>query len=367
MAEKLKDLFFQTSFFETFAQEISNVYSEFNKSKFMDLVLDNNWEQKELKEKMRHVTECLYLTLPEDYPTALEILKKVAPGIRGFEGMVFPDFVECYGMDHWDISLPALREFNQCCSSEFAIRLFIKKDQKKAMNHMYLWAEDEEPHVRRLASEGCRPRLPWAMALPALKNDPSPILPILEKLKSDESESVRRSVANNLNDISKDNPQVTLDICERWYDESENVNKIVKHACRGLLKSGNKRAMLLFGFADPQNLHIKNFKFDQDRLSIGDDIKFSFDLQVKTQKACKVRLEYIVYFVKANGKLSNKVFQIKEMEYKPGVFGISKKHSFQDQSTRKHYPGEHFISIIVNGVEKAKKIINLEDMNAKTK
>jgi 3-methyladenine DNA glycosylase AlkC len=220
------------------------------------------------------------------------------------------------------------------------------------------WAEDKDAKVRRLASEGCRPRLPWAMALPKFKKDPSPILPILEKLKDDASEDVRRSVANNLNDISKDNPDLTLEICEKWSGQSENTDKIVKHACRTLLKAGNKRALAIFGYSDPSSIGVDNLSLDKKNLKIGDDLTFSFDITVATKS--KVRLEYAVYFVKAKGKISKKVFKISEKDYGPGTYSISRKQAFQEQTTRKHYPGTHRIAIIVNGEEKARTSFELK-------
>jgi hypothetical protein len=192
------------------------------------------------------------------------------------------------------------------------------------------------------------------MALPKFKKNPAPILPVLELLKDDPSEDVRRSVANNLNDISKDNPEVTLDICEKWQGQNKNVDAIIKHACRTMLKAGNKRAMILFGFGDPSHMKVDNFKTDKETIAIGQDIRFSFDLMINENKKCKVRLEYAVYYMKANGKLSKKVFKITENTYKPGKHSFSRKQTFADMSTRKHYPGEHRISIIINGEEKAK-------------
>jgi 3-methyladenine DNA glycosylase AlkC len=168
MAEKLKDLFLTNSFIDQLADAIQQVHPDFDKEQFTRLVHDGTWESKELKAKMRHVTHCLQKTLPEDYPQALEILTQIAPSFRGFEAMVFPDYVECYGLDHWDLSLPALAFFTKLCSSEFAIRPFLARDPERAMATLRVWAEDEDDNVRRLASEGCRPRLPWAMALPAL-------------------------------------------------------------------------------------------------------------------------------------------------------------------------------------------------------
>ncbi|MCK5346120.1 MAG: DNA alkylation repair protein, partial [Candidatus Heimdallarchaeota archaeon] len=213
--------------------------------------------------------------------------------------------------------------------------------------------DDKNDSVRRLSTEGCRPRLPWAMALQKFKKDPSPVIPILEKLIDDDSEMVRRSVANNINDISKDNPDIALDLCEKWHGKSDNVNKVVKHACRDLLKSGNKRAMMLFGFEEPSHIQIDGVKLEKKSLRIGDDMQFVFNMKVSGKSKSKIRLEYVVYYMKATGKLSKKVFQIKEAEFEPGINKISRKRSLADHSTRKHYPGIHRIAIIANGVEKA--------------
>jgi 3-methyladenine DNA glycosylase AlkC len=321
-------------------------------------VFDESFEGKELLDKMKHTTKCLHDTLPESYKEALEILKKAAPHVKGFEAMALPDFVATYGMDEWDLSLPALGHFTQYYSSELAIRPFLDKHPEKGMACMMAWAGDKNPKVRRLASEGCRPRLPWAMALPKFKKDPRPILPILEKLKEDASEDVRRSVANNLNDISKDNPDLALDICEKWHGQSENVDKIVKHACRTMLKAGDKRALAIFGYSDPSLIGVKNLRFDKKTLRIGDFLTFSFDITVAEKS--KVRLEYAVYFVKAKGKPTKKVFKITEKDYEAGTYSISRKQAFQEQTTRKHYPGTHLISIIANGEEKAEASFELK-------
>jgi len=358
MAERLKDMFFTQESIDKFADAIQKQSPDFDKKRFLQIMFDKSFETKELLDKMRHTTSCLFETLPQPYNKALDILIKAAPDVKGFEAMALPDFVATYGMDAWDQSLSALGYFTKYYSSELAVRPFLHKDPKKGMAQMAAWADDKDPRVRRLASEGCRPRLPWAMALPKFKIDPTPILPILEKLKNDTSEDVRRSVANNLNDISKDNPDLALEICEKWYGHSENTDKIVKHACRTMLKAGNKRALAIFGYSDPSLIAVKNLKLDKKALSIGDDMTFSFDLAV-THKS-KVRLEYAVYFVKAKGKLSKKVFQIFEKDYEGGTYSISRKQSFQEQTTRKHYPGTHQIAIIANGEEKAKVTFELK-------
>jgi 3-methyladenine DNA glycosylase AlkC len=353
MPEKLKDLFFSKRFVEQLAEAIQQLYPGFDQEKLLQAVYDEGWENRELKERMRHLSHCLHAALPPTYPEALEVLLKVAPLFEGFNAMVFPDYVECYGLEDWERSLPALAVFTRQASSEFAVRPFLAQDPERAMGYLYAWAEDENFHVRRLASEGCRPRLPWAMALPAFKKDPALILPVLEKLKADESDYVRRSVANNLNDISKDHPDLVLDLCQRWYGQSQNTDWVVKHACRSLLKGGNEKALRLFSFAAPTEVEVEALTLDKPSLSIGEAFRFSFKLNVNTPDPCQLRLEYKIHFVKSSGKLSPKIFQLKEDNFKPGSHLISRKHSFEDRTTRKHHPGQHQLAIIVNGIEMA--------------
>ena len=359
MSERLKDRFFDETYISQLGEAIQRVYPGFDRERFDALVHDGAWEDRALKEKMRHVTRCLHEVLPEDYPEALSILEEVGPSFHGFNAIVFSDYAECYGLEHWELSLPALAAFTRLCSSEFAIRPFIAMDPERAMATLSVWAEDEDPDVRRLASEGCRPRLPWGMALAVFKEDPRPILPILEKLKDDESEYVRKSVANNLNDISKDHPELVLDVCQRWYGQSANTDRIVKHACRTMLKAGDRRALLLFGFADPTYIAVENLTLEREVLSVGEELHFSFDLVVGGEGPSRVRLELGVDYVKARGKTSRKIFQLGERQASPGRDRVARKHSFADRSTRKHYPGSHQMVIIVNGVEKARAAVEL--------
>jgi len=353
MAEKLKDNYLTTSSISSFADVIKKHYSKFNKDKFIKLIFNGEWDSKELKERWRHVTISLHKMLPGNYKTALEILIEIAPLVKGMDAICLPDYVEIDGMDDWDLSLPALGHFTKYSTSEFAIRPFIIENPEKAMSYMSQWADDKNENIRRFASEGCRPRLPWAIAIPEFKNDPAPILPILDKLKNDKSEFVRRSVANNINDISKDHPDLVLEICEQWFGQSENTDWIVKHACRTLLKKGNKRALIIFGYHDPSEIEINELKIENNTVIIGDDLHYSFILKVSGEETSKVRLEYGLDFMKANGKQSRKVFKITENRYDPGTHSFSKKHSFADMSTRKHHEGRHDITVIVNGEEKA--------------
>jgi 3-methyladenine DNA glycosylase AlkC len=353
MAERLKDRFFTEDSIKTFATLVKRHYPEFASEELVRRLTSDSFQDLELKAMARQATEHLAELLPESYRRSVKILSELAPEAKGMEAFCMPTFVELYGLDDWDTSLPAMRDFTRYASAEFAIRPFLLQDPERATEYLLELTDDEDDKVRRFASEGCRPRLPWAPALPEFKKDPAPIFPILEQLKDDDSEFVRKSVANNLNDISKDHPELVLDICERWQGESKNTDWIIKRACRTMLKAGDTRALRLFGFGDPKSMEVVGFQCDDDEVEIGDDTRFSFTLRLRGKDSEKVRLEYVVGYVKKTGKTSDKVFQIREDTFAPGEHEISRKISFADQSTRKHYPGPHRISIVVNGVGKA--------------
>ncbi len=358
MSEPLKNLYNKV-FLQKLSLEITTIYKEFDQQAFSRAIFDTDWQSKELKQRMRHITECLHQYLPPDYQSSLEILKPVATKFSGFEYMLFPYFVELYGLHDWQNSLPALAHFTKYSSSEFAVRPFIIQDEQRMMQQMAKWAQDKNHHIRRLATEGCRPRLPWAMSLPNFKKNPSPIIPILEQLKQDPSEYVRRSVANNLNDISKDHPDLILQLSKKWIGNNKQTDWIIKHGCRTLLKSGNTAALSLFGFEKPTELQINQFRLSADTIAIGEDLNFSFELETKSSKLGKLRIEYAIDYVKAKARLSKKVFKISEADYQAQYKKVSKKHSFKDLSTRKHYPGKHKISIIINGCEMAELTVTL--------
>ncbi|MBN4063307.1 DNA alkylation repair protein [Cardiobacterium sp. AH-315-I02] len=366
MPEPLKNLY-NKQLISNLSDEIHNRYSAFDQKEFNLSIFDKNWNDKELKQRMRHIAECLHLYLPADYKKAINILKPVSAQFNGFEYMFFQDFVECYGLDDFETSMPALEHFTKFSSSEFAVRVFIVQQEKRMMKQMLHWAKSNNHHVRRLSSEGCRPRLPWAMALPAFKKNPQPVLTILKTLMFDESEYVRRSVANNLNDISKDNPNITLDWAQQWLGNNENTDRIIKHACRTLLKQGNAQVMALFGFTRPKHITISQFKV-QAEVILGDSLAFSFSLKSKNNPGHgdtsnssigKCRIEFAIDFVKANSSLSRKVFKISEANYAEKEKQITKVFSFKKISTRKYYAGNHQLTVIINGVDQIAKTFYL--------
>ncbi len=354
MPEPFKNLFNQ-AFFDALSGAVSRVYPAFDKATFLARIFDDQWEKRELKDRMHHTAAVLHSVLPDDYRTAIGILRQVSRGTDGlsFGSMVFPDFVEAYGLDDWETSIPALEQFTQQSSAEFAVRPFILKYPERMMAQMLAWAKHDSEQVRRLASEGCRPRLPWAIALPAFKADPSPILPILEQLKADPSEFVRRSVANNLNDIAKDNPQAVIDTLRRWRaeDASPEMTAILNRALRTLVKAGNPQALELLGFTHQATFAVKNLTVAPESIPMGGELTFSFDVQSLCDTPQALMIDYVMHLQRSNGKLTPKVFKLVKKTLAPGeTVTISKRHSFRAVTTRKYYPGAHAIEIQINGV-----------------
>ncbi|MCR9287975.1 MAG: DNA alkylation repair protein [Bacteroidetes bacterium] len=354
MAEPLKNLYNET-FFKDLSRKLKTEIPDFNEVDFQQKIFDSEWENRELKNRMRHIVLTLNDTIDLSYNEAIELFKKMIYGGNGLglEYMLFSDFVEVFGLNNLASSLDALEFFTEWASAEFAIRPFIKNYETETMNQMNEWSKHENHHLRRLASEGCRPRLPWAMALPKYKKDPSPILPILERLKNDESEYVRRSVANNLNDISKDNPKLVLNIAKKWLGKTPETDWVVKHGLRTLLKQGETEALVLFGFDNPENIKIRNLNISPNPVEIGDNLFFNFDIENSTSSVVKLRLEYAIDYVKKTGKTSRKIFKITENKYPIGITKIQRKQSFKNFSTRKHYAGAHHLTIVINGIGKS--------------
>ena len=368
MAEPFKNMY-NEQFFNRFTKDLKLVINDFNSREFVYQIMDDAWENRELKQRCSHITTILKKFLPADYKEAitkiLELLDSVEDRLPDFSkiddkkygltleyGMILDNYVEQYGLDDYETSVKAIERITQFASCEFATHSFIVKYPTEMMKQMLIWSKHKHWGVRRLASEGCRPRLPWAMALPNLKENPAPIIPILENLKNDPARFVRLSVANNLNDIAKDNPQTVIDLAKRWQGESEEVDWIIKHGCRTLLKQGNPEIMELFGLDSIKNISIENLQISTPKVKVGNSLKFSFNLSNNSNKKTKIRLEYGIYYQKANGTLTKKVHKISEKEYaENSTTTITRKHSFKIVTTRKFHLGLHQVAIIINGNE----------------
>jgi len=365
MSYLLKDLY-SPAFYNRLTTALTSTLPDFDRQKFLKEIFSDDFISKELKERMKHTSKVLYGFLPANYPETIEIIKKTIEELRkkgisedGLAYMFLPDYLETYGIDYFDESVEALEFVTQFVSCEFAVRPFILKYGDRMIAKMQEWSLHESHKVRRLASEGSRPRLPWAMGIPFLKNDPGSILPILENLKQDSSEYVRRSVANSLNDIAKDHPNIVLDFAKSWSGLSIETDAIIKHGCRTLLKQGHPEILKHYGLND-EGILLKDFKILTPEVSIGESLAFSFSIKNENPMAQKIRLEYAIYYKKQNGQNTKKVFKISERIYPAGAeVSIVRKQKFVLITTRKFHLGDHQIAIIINGAEKESSSFDL--------
>lgn len=356
----LKDIY-SLSFFNFFADIAETVLPSFDRKKFQKEIFNNDWHNKELKQRMRHTSIVLHQFLHNDFDKAVKQIEKMTLKLQQtktdenvFGFMFLPDYIQVYGLNHFKASVNAMELVTQFVSCEYAVRPFILEYKDDMIKQMFTWSKHRNHHVRRLASEGSRPRLPWAMGIPELKQNPKLILPILENLKNDPSEYVRRSVANNLNDIAKDYPTLVIEIANKWSGISNETNALIKHGSRTLLKQGNTEILKHFGLANNSKFEVTALKVITPKVKIGKDLVFSFTVQNSSNKKQLFRIEYAIYYLRQNGQLSKKVFKISERHFAPNEKTlITKKQSFKVITTRKFYTGQQNLSIILNGHERA--------------
>lgn len=352
MAEALKNVY-SRNFLLSFASICEKHIPFFSTDAFLQHVFIAKWKDYELKQRILHLTHVLHVFLPHTYSEAVHYLILISLDIRktaiseaNYEYLFMTDYVAEFGMSQFETSMYAIEHLTQLASAEFAIRPFIVQYTQKTMEQMEKWASHQSSAVRRLSCEGCRPRLPWSFALVNFKKDPSLIIPILEKLKDDESLFVRKSVANTLNDISKDNPDIAFSLARKWIGKNNSVNWIVKRGMRTLLKQGNANVMRLFGFmavdtrAFSCTLRSKSLCIGQVLIA---DISFTLEIEAL------IRLEYALGYCTASNKISEKIFQISERNYAKGRYAIEVKRELKPMSTRKLYLGMHSFTLIVNG------------------
>jgi 3-methyladenine DNA glycosylase AlkC len=362
--DPLKEMF-NRKFYQHFAGVFADADKNFNSTKFLKDVT-TGLDDLSLNARLRNTSTTLQKHLPADFAKAVKILYKAAPALqKGYTALVLPDFIALYGQQHFDLSMEALRRFTSMGSSEFAIREFLKRDLHRTLTVMQDWARDKDPHVRRLASEGSRPRLPWSFRLDAMIKDPSLTTPILEQLKADGELYVRKSVANHLNDISKDNTPYMLQLVKSWDATHPSTAWIIKHASRTLIKKGDPDSLSLFAFEKNVQVHVNNLRLQHNKLKLGDALSFAFDIVSDKKAAQKLVVDYAIHYAKSSGQLSRKVFKLKELVLEPGqTVHLSKKQVIKDMTTRKHYMGRHTVEIMVNGKTYAQAVFILS-MNSK--
>lgn len=349
------------------AQHMLTHYPQFKIQEF--LKLQKELAPLELKNRIRLIAAKLNETLPEPYPKALKIThnslvkpsNKLTP-LKGFSAWPLFEFVQLYGHEYPHESLEALRAMTPAFTAEYAVRPYIRLYPKVAYKMLLSWTKDKNEHIRRLASEGSRPRLPWGEILKEAVADPKESFKILDRLIFDQAVYVQKSVANHLNDISKDHPELAIKFAKKWIsqaDEDNNIAWIIKHGLRGLIKAGNPEALQIFGFG--QKFDAKNIKLRlaQETVKIGDSIEFH--IEIKTPKAQQILIDYAIHFVKKNGALSKKVFKMTQKELSANTpVVISKKHSFKLITTRTYYTGKHILEIYINGQSMGQQSFSLQ-------
>ncbi|HBP63162.1 MAG TPA: hypothetical protein DD730_02565 [Desulfosporosinus sp.] len=365
MAEALKAMY-NKEFLQSFGEKVHAVYDTFDIESFVATTMDEAWDGLALMARMRRITQTLRVYLPIQYVEALDVLFAIDETCIGFPYLFFPDFVATYGQEeeHWELSMKALERFTQKSSSEFAIRAFLLRDPERVMAQMAIWSKHQNEYVRRLASEGCRPRLPWGVGLPIFKRDPTPVISILEQLKADSSLYVRKSVANNLNDITKDHPSVVLETIRRWKDVDPHTDWIVRQGCRTLIRKANPEAMELFGYAkstDDASLTTgASLSALPSSLAIGEICELQYELNIREGTPVHLRIEYGIDFMKARGHTSRKAFLLSDKTVTGGTrLTGTRKHNWSNLTTRHHYPGDHRIALLVNGREVANAVLKL--------
>ena len=327
----------------------------------------------ELKERSALIARSLARRLPRDFRAALGVLvASLGPddggggivGFGGFRYLPYNNFVGLHGLEDPDASLDALELFTKYFSAEFDIRSFIVRHPDKTLRRIRRWSRHDDWRVRRLASEGTRPRLPWAPRLPEFVSNPSWVLSLLEGMRSEPHEAVRRSIANSLNDISKDHPDRVLALAEAWLTENNSEAPRVaqiRHALRTLTRKGDARALKLLGVDAGNVPRLRTFELRAKRSYIGGEL--IFDYQIEAEREGRYALTYAIHYVKASGRISAKIFRLTEKDLAAGeVLSGTKRHSLRQMTTRRHYPGRHAVELRANGTVLASRGFDLTDV-----
>jgi 3-methyladenine DNA glycosylase AlkC len=358
MAEPLKN-HFGRRVPHTIASQITGVWPAFDEDRFTGDVLEG-YDDLGLMDRGRHIARTLRKHLPDSYPEALDLLLRSVGdrpartegdgGMASFLYLPHVQFVEEFGLEDFEASTKALHFLTQRFTGEFSIRPFIERYEAESLELLKRWTQDPNAHVRRLVSEGTRPRLPWATRLRRFQEDPAPVLPLLERLRDDPEGFVRRSVANNLNDIGKDSPDVLVEVARRWMiDADERRRALVRHALRSLVKQGDPRALEILGYGQAAAVEVREVRIAPE-VPKGDALTIEFDLRSTSADSQRLLVDLRVHYMKANGTTSPKVFKLKTLELPPGgAASFKKRLSLVDLTTRKHHAGRHHVEALING------------------
>jgi 3-methyladenine DNA glycosylase AlkC len=308
-----------------------------------------------LRERTDRVSAALLADLPADYPATAAVFRAALgePSFAGWTIWPVGETVTTLALEqpqHFADGLALLAELTPRLTSEFPIRRLLEYDLDAALPVIQRWTLDADPHVRRLASEGTRAFLPWAIRVRALLARPEATAPILDALYRDESDYVRRSVANHLNDLARENADLVVDVARHWLaDPDENTAWVVRHGLRTLVKKAHPGALAVMGFA-PVSVSVSEPEFDASSVTLPGDLGFRFVLTNDGTTTERMAVDYVVHFVKSNGRQAEKVFKLTSATLAPGEsVTIAKRHALRQMTTRVHYAGTHSLELQVNG------------------
>ena len=371
MAEPLKNMF-GPEMVHRAASSIAAVFDGFDVNRFTTTALDG-YDDLELTPRCRQIAAAMATFLPADRRRAIEIIiESLGPELEncdpadaestgsseiddnpmsGFFYMPHGYFIAGHGGDHFDTVMRANYEITKRATSEFSIRTPLRDHTSATLAVLAEWATDDNVHVRRLVSEGTRPRLPWSFRLRAFQDDPTPVVALLEVLKDDPVEYVRRSVANNLNDIAKDHPDLVVEVARRWWaDGGHHRRRLVRHALRTLIKAGAPGALDVLGYGPTSPARVATVSIEPAEVSIGGKVRIEAEIENPTDGHCAALVDLRIHFVKSNGSTTIKVFKGAELSLEPrSKHAVRKTVSVAQHSTRKHYPGEHTVDVLING------------------
>ncbi|UWX74466.1 DNA alkylation repair protein [Burkholderia gladioli] len=339
--------------FRSLLSTLKLIERSFDTRRFLAVALDG-LDELSLMARVRRASlaiEAGAQALPGGYDTVLTLLAEAAPHLGGgFLSLVAPDYVGQFGRHDFDRSMAALAFFTRFGSSEFAVREFLRDDPRRALATLRDWSRHEDQAVRRLASEGSRPRLPWSFRLREIEADPALAAPILDNLCADPSDYVRRSVANHLNDVTKLHPDWVLERAAAWGGADAGTRWIVRHALRTLVKRGDARALALLGASGAARIEAVPFAVTPARIELGETVTLAAELVSTAQDVQRLVVDYRIGYVKKNGSTAHKVFKLRELTLAPGQrIDIVRSQRIRDFTTRTHYAGRHGVELIVNG------------------
>lgn len=312
-----------------------------------------------LRERADLLRDALLADVPGDYAELARVVRAARDGVPAFGGWLIWPVTSAVATkavaertdDAFDDAMALLADLTGQLTSEFALRILLRHDLGRALGIIGGWTVSPDTDVRRLASEGTRPYLPWSIRVPALIARPGATVPVLDTLYGDESEYVRRSVANHLNDLSRDHADLTVATARRWLAApAPTTERLVRHGLRTLLKRGHPGALELLGLA-PATLEIDGPVLDRVGVPFGGSVRFTATIRNSGAEQARLSIDYVVHHHKANGSQSAKTFKLTTRTVAPGeTIEVSREHSFRPITTRRYHPGPHAITLQINGV-----------------